>query len=43
MKKFSRIMDIICDIAKYVCAFFLALMLIVSLVEIFRRYLMGLD
>lgn len=41
MKLISRILDIICFAAKAICAALLAIMLVVSLVEIVRRYILG--
>lgn len=41
MKTLSRIVDVICLAIKYICAILLGLMLVVSLIEIVRRYLFG--
>lgn len=41
MRTVSKILDILCDIFKWITVAFLGIMLIVSLVEIVRRYIMG--
>lgn len=41
MKIVTRIIDGICFAAKVICAFLLALMLVISLIEIVRRYIFG--
>ncbi len=43
MKVIKKILDILCLIAKWVSALCLFLMLVVSLVEIVRRYIFGLS
>jgi len=41
MKTVSKILDIICMVFKYITAAILTVMLVVSLVEIVRRYILG--
>lgn len=43
MKTVTKIIDIVCLAAKWISAFFLFCMLVVSLIEIVRRYIFGLS
>ena len=43
MKIYGKVLDILCLLAKWISAIFLFLMLVISLVEIVRRYIFGLS